>query len=164
MHASTCRTVSHFLAEMDAIALGHGWLVLPVLKTTSCSARVWTSDSSKFVRPYFHVQEKLGSELLKSTSVSPSLRASRTTCTVMHAREHKPYIFIGSTRARARALQSESEVKPVAGAGDRVLDGDEDDICRGWIGHAGLAARALSLGRYPWGRENGIITVVRVFC
>ena len=41
---------------------------------------------------------------------------------------------------------------------------DEDDTGRGWIGHAGPAARALPLGRYPRERENGIITVVRTFC
>ena len=36
---------------------------------------------------------------------------------------------------------------------------DEDDTGRGRIGHAGHAARALPLGRYPRERENGIITV-----
>ena len=41
---------------------------------------------------------------------------------------------------------------------------DEDDTGKGRIGHAGLAARALPLGRYPRERENGIITVGHTFC
>ena len=55
-----------------------------------------------------------------------------------------------------RGCRGASEVK--------LVIEDEDDTGRGRIGHAGLAARALSLERYPRERENGIITVVRTFC
>ena len=49
-----------------------------------------------------------------------------------------------------------AEVRPIPSeAGHQVLKGDEDDTGRGRIGHAGLAARALPLGRYPGGGRTG---------